>query len=364
MSHDSNLTNDRLKSNWIKAAASVRDANVVASELSRPVKYTITLQIPPEKLSPNNKTGVHCEEPVILVKSASNGSQIWTMDKLDCRLKDMIELYDQITTDNVPFEEIGKSLPDPFFDTFENHVLIGVANIYLQPLFHDLTYKYSCPVIAPDGQVSGKLVLELAKVEGTLGDWDDKRSNSDILSESNYSNTMEGLENVKFKFTIGCASGLPQSLAHFVFCQFSFDEDYPVVVPSMTKTKNYEVIEFNFTKEYDLKVTDSLKEKCQRDAISVQVYGQKAKGFWSKQDAIRDKKRAQTVAERYSIAHPDLCWVCFNLNLKCEHRATRWSELVRKLELWVEVQEMNEYGQYTAVEISPREDVETGRVQA
>ena len=70
----------------------------------------------------------------------------------------------------------------------------------------------------------------------------------------------------------------------------------------------------------------------------------------------------QTVAERYSIAHPDLCWVCFNINLRCDHRLTRWSDLVRSLQLWVEVQEINDYGQYGAVTILQREDVEVGGV--
>ena len=52
----------------------------------------VTLQIPGEKLSPNNETGVYIEEPSVLVKSHSEGSQTWTMDKLNCRLDDMVSL--------------------------------------------------------------------------------------------------------------------------------------------------------------------------------------------------------------------------------------------------------------------------------
>ena len=51
---------------------------------------TVTLQIPGEKLSPNNMTGVYIEEPSVLVKNQSEGSQTWTMDKLNCRLDDMV----------------------------------------------------------------------------------------------------------------------------------------------------------------------------------------------------------------------------------------------------------------------------------
>ena len=53
----------------------------------------VTLQIPGEKLSPNNETGVYIEEPSVLVKSHSEGSQTWTMDKLNCRLDDMVSFY-------------------------------------------------------------------------------------------------------------------------------------------------------------------------------------------------------------------------------------------------------------------------------
>ena len=129
---------EKLKSGWIRASAMVRDANVVAIELERPIKYSITLQIPPEKLSPNNKSGVFVEEPSILVKSNKDGSQIWSVEKLDSRVKDMVDLYDKLITENIPFDEIGKSLPDPFFDSAESHLLIGVASLYLQPLFHDM----------------------------------------------------------------------------------------------------------------------------------------------------------------------------------------------------------------------------------
>ena len=50
----------------------------------------VTLQIPGEKLSPNNMTGVYIEEPSVLVKNHTEGSQTWTMDKLNCRLDDMV----------------------------------------------------------------------------------------------------------------------------------------------------------------------------------------------------------------------------------------------------------------------------------
>ena len=60
---------------------------------------------------------------------------------------------------------------------------------------------------------------------------------------------------------------------------------------------------------------------------------------------------------RYSIAHPDLCWVCFDLRLRCHHTHTRWSELVRRVELWLEVQELDEEGKYIPVTIHQETEV-------
>lgn len=52
-----------------------------------------------------------------------------------------------------------------------------------------------------------------------------------------------------------------------------------------------------------------------------------------------------------------------NLPLKQSvYRLFRWSELTRKIELWVEIQELTELGEYAAVEVVSRNDVLTGGV--
>lgn len=40
----------------------------------------------------------------------------------------------------------------------------------------------------------------------------------------------------------------------------------------------------------------------------------------------------------------------------------RWSEVTRRLELWVQLRELNEAGEFTAVEVLPAKDVRTGGV--
>ena len=53
-----------------------------------------------------------------------------------------MDIYDQVTSEDIDYSEIGQSLPDPFYDSIENHVLIGVANIFLAPLFLSFSLQF------------------------------------------------------------------------------------------------------------------------------------------------------------------------------------------------------------------------------
>lgn len=46
---------------------------------------------------------------------------------------------------------------------------------------------------------------------------------------------------------------------------------------------------------------------------------------------------------------------------KARSLADRWSELTRKIELWVEIQELNEQGEYAPVEAALKQDTCTGK---
>lgn len=42
---------------------------------------------------------------------------------------------------------------DPFYELQENHNLIGVANVFLEVLFHDVRLDYHVPIISQQGEV-------------------------------------------------------------------------------------------------------------------------------------------------------------------------------------------------------------------
>ena len=110
--------------------------------MNRSTNYSVTLQIPPENLTPNSASGTFINNPSILVKRNKEGHQIWSMEKLNSKLNDMVEVYEQCVSEDLSYDEIGKSLPDPFYKTIESHRLIGVANVYLKSLYTDVKFEY------------------------------------------------------------------------------------------------------------------------------------------------------------------------------------------------------------------------------
>ena len=73
------------------------------------------------------------------------------MEKLDLKLIDMRELYDELKGKNLSSDLIGIEYPDPFSENTENHSLIGVANVFLNVLFQDVNLDYHTPIISQQG---------------------------------------------------------------------------------------------------------------------------------------------------------------------------------------------------------------------
>ncbi|KAK6031429.1 kinesin motor domain protein [Ostertagia ostertagi] len=176
----------RLKSDVIRANALTREANMISRELGnsrRQTTYDVTLQIPAANLRPSKiKAGTFVCEPVIVVRrSGMSGSQLWTVAQLENKLIDMREMYnDKIngvprvpSCTSSPESSPSRSLPpsspdevmiDPFFESQEHHNLIGVANVFLEVLFHDMKLDYQVPIISHQGEVAGRLHVQIYRV--------------------------------------------------------------------------------------------------------------------------------------------------------------------------------------------------------
>lgn len=343
----------QLKQDIIKANALVQEANFLAEELNKQTKFSVTLQIPPANLGPNRKRGAFVSEPAILVKRHGvAGSQVWSMEKLENKLIDMRELYDEVERTEFNNQDVnsGKAV-DPFYETQENHNLIGVANVFLEALFHDVKLDYFTPIISQQGEVAGRLQVELCRVAGRFPQ--DRMCEAASEHSENSNESMEddqtGTSTIVCRVTIKQASGLPLSLSNFVFCHYHFWGDSepivvpPVVSPELPATPHPASMTFKFDhdKDFTVPVTEEFIEHCSEGALSIEVWGHRSAGF--------SRLKPGWEVEQQQLA-------------KARSLADRWSELTRKIELLVEIQELTEQGEYSPVEVISKPDLLTGGV--
>ncbi|CAG9855403.1 unnamed protein product [Phyllotreta striolata] len=337
----------QLKEDILRANSLVKEANCLAENMGRQTKFSVTLQIPPANLSPNRRKGAFVSEPAILVKR-NNSSQVWSMEKLENKIIDMREFYEEhrdIENDHENNNEI-KGL-DPFFESREEHNLIGVANVFLECLFHDVTLDYHTPIISQQGEVAGRLQVELSRVAGSFPQDRMCEAASDNSSEcSHEDDDLSASSQVTIRVSIKQASGLPLSLANFVFCQYSFwGHPEAVVVPDSAEPNTNgqpTTVKFDHTQDFTVNLSEELIDLCSDGgALSIEVWGNRSSGF------SQYKPGWEVVEQQLATARSLL---------------DRWSELTRKIELWVEIQELNDQGEYGAVEVAMRTDMLTGGI--
>ncbi|XP_061089735.1 kinesin-like protein KIF13A isoform X2 [Conger conger] len=344
----------RLREQVVKANTLVREANFLAEEMTKLTDYQVTLQIPAANLSANRKRGAIVSEPAIQVRRKGKGTQVWTIEKLENKLVDMREHYQDWKEGT---EEMNNKLNnkrgDPFYEAQENHNLIGVANVFLECLFHDVKLQYAVPIISQQGEVAGRLHVELMRVSGAVPErlvgGDDSSENS---SESSSYEVMDNNGEIVYiakkltcRVRIREATGLPLNLSNFVFSQYTFwEQGEPTVAPPMVSPDTPSphtpdsqfTVRFDHCKDYVVHVTEEFLEFISEGALAIEVWGHRCAG------------------NGHSL------WELDALEAKTRTLRDRWSEVSRQIELWVSIQELNEQGEYSAVEMHPTKDVSTG----
>uniref|UniRef100_A0A4W6CLB8 Kinesin family member 13B n=1 Tax=Lates calcarifer TaxID=8187 RepID=A0A4W6CLB8_LATCA len=322
----------RLREQIVRANLLAQEAGFIAEELNKRTEYLVTLQIPATNLDANRKRDVVLSEPAIQVRRKGKGKQIWAMEKMENRLVDMRELYQEGVPEDPEVMRSYFKRADPFFDEQENHSLIGVANVFLACLFYDVKLQYAVPIINQKGEVgarfaNGKIVshfglLRFKTTEKTLGFFF-----CVILPLS--------LSQVK----ILQATGLPRHLSNFVFCPVSTSGVRRIKEKIKQQRKDLSLV-FLSLQELSVPVSDDFVEFLTEGAVAIEVYGHKQ------------------VNHRRNLA----LWDLGVIQAKTRTLRERWSEVTRRLEMWVQLMELNEAGEFTAVEVLPAKDIRTGGI--
>ncbi|KAI5610859.1 kinesin-like protein KIF13B isoform X4 [Silurus asotus] len=336
----------KLREQIVKANLLVQEASFISEELDKKTEYRVTLQIPAANLNANRKRDAVLSEPAIQVRRKGKGKQIWALEKMENRLVDMRELYqewkDYDEDDHVMRSYFKRA--DPFFDEQVNHSLIGVANVFLSCLFYDVKLQYAVPIINQKGEVAGRLHVELVRVAGGVEDCMGEGEDGDSSPEG------DQLERkLVCMIKILQATGLPQYLSNFVFCQYSFwDQAEPIIVapevdPSATSPTSKDphcMVVFDSCKELAVAVTEDFIEYLTDGALAIEVFGH------------RQADPGRNLA----------LWDLSIIQAKTRTLRDRWSEVTRKLEMWVQILELNENGEYIPVEVLSSGDVRTGGI--
>ncbi|KAF7704029.1 kinesin-like protein KIF13B isoform X3 [Silurus meridionalis] len=336
----------KLREQIVKANLLVQEASFISEELDKKTEYRVTLQIPAANLNANRKRDAVLSEPAIQVRRKGKGKQIWALEKMENRLVDMRELY-QEWKDYDEDDHLMRSYfkrADPFFDEQVNHSLIGVANVFLSCLFYDVKLQYAVPIINQKGEVAGRLHVELVRVAGGVEDCMGEGEDGDSSPEG------DQLERkLVCMIKILQATGLPQYLSNFVFCQYSFwDQAEPIIVapevdPSATSPTSKDphcMVVFDSCKELAVAVTEDFIEYLTEGALAIEVFGH------------RQADPGRNLA----------LWDLSIIQAKTRTLRDRWSEVTRKLEMWVQILELNENGEYIPVEVLSAGDVRTGGI--
>ncbi|XP_006860857.1 PREDICTED: kinesin-like protein KIF13A isoform X3 [Chrysochloris asiatica] len=344
----------KLREQLVKANTLVREANFLAEEMSKLTDYQVTLQIPAANLSANRKRGAIVSEPAIQVKRKGKSTQVWTIEKLENKLIDMRELYQEWKEEVPEAKRLYGKRGDPFYEAQENHNLIGVANVFLECLFCDVKLQYAVPIISQQGEVAGRLHMEVMRVTGAVPERMVEDDSSENSSESGSLEVVDSsgeiihrVKKLTCRVKIKEASGLPLSLANFVFCQYTFWDQCestvaaPVVDPEVSspQSKNAQcTVPFSHCKDYVVNVTEEFLEFISDGALAIEVWGHRC-------------------AENGSSV-----WEVDSLHAKTRTLHDRWNEVTRRIEMWISILELNELGEYAAVELHQGKDVNTGGI--
>ncbi|KAF7638016.1 Kinesin motor domain-containing protein, partial [Meloidogyne graminicola] len=281
----------------------------------------------------------------------NNGSlQQFSIEELQLRVEEMRKAISTISL-NTNFEKIeGLDNFDEFEYSFnkysfiqEKQIFIGVANIYLGSLLYNLNSPIQLQVliINNQGEISGKLYVQIHRT--ALNNNEDDEENNEIEEEEEEEIPEQLLgQTIISKVEILKATNLPFVHSNLVFCQYSFFDQPQVIIPSITNINDHNSSDIYFNSEnyFESVCTQTFLNYIQEDSLSIEVWGHKTSTFDYEEENIEEKegKKQQN-----------------NLNIIMEQKIKilkeRWREVTKRLELFIEILELNDIGEYIPVDV-------------
>lgn len=91
---------------------------------------------------------------------------MWPVEKLDLKLIEMRSLASNGNLLLLPHHAVSDPLGESAIA--DGHSLVGVANVFLACLFHDVAFDYHTPIISQQGAVAGRLRVQVTTTYSIL----------------------------------------------------------------------------------------------------------------------------------------------------------------------------------------------------
>uniref|UniRef100_A0A1I8AYI4 Kinesin motor domain-containing protein n=1 Tax=Meloidogyne hapla TaxID=6305 RepID=A0A1I8AYI4_MELHA len=373
------------------------DANLLSEMFARifrktsRVYYSVNLHIPINNLKPSalnfkRKNSLNEEEneflncicePVILAvwgilrqntsqsfsKEIANGSfQQFSIGEINLKLEEMREAISTVSSNtNLTICDGFNKWDDDFEECncnkrsfiWEKQSLVGVANVYLGALLHNLSSPLQTQVliINQQGEISGKLHVQIHRTAllntSDSMDFYDKDEAEDNFSEDLNKGPEQLLgQTIVAKVEILKATNLPSKQSHFVFCQYSFFDQPQVIIPSIIE-ENERNVNCNSSDEFELIFTQTFLDYLQEDALSIEIWGHKTP--LEDEEEIEEKQQKENYLNNF-------------VEQKMQTLQERWKEVTKRLELFFEILELNDVGEYIPVSVDTEQNCASGGI--
>jgi hypothetical protein len=259
------IASDRLKKELTNAIQRINEANERAVLLGKNVSFQPELF---RDVNAERSIGRGLQSTSIRVKvvypEVSEDLQIkWPLDKLEERLVDMQEIFNQLGYGIDPSEiDIGY---DPFGDNVEESMntvqVIGHCYIYLDIIYYLMKLDEDMfPIIDDRGQSKGSLKIEIVPSIEPFN-----------LEEYDNMKDIEGKE-LDLHVRIIEAIDIPEHLSTGVHCEYKLlDGDGPFKTEKIADTSTNP--KFLYSKHHKMTITTPLAEEFLKHALTFSVYG-------------------------------------------------------------------------------------------
>ncbi|XP_052801903.1 kinesin-like protein KIF28P [Mya arenaria] len=270
-----------LQEDLVQILPMVAEANAMAEELGKGVKFEINLVSPQARGIKDGRTEVMVK---MLAQDGSGNDWLWDRNKFINRKYIMQEMYANFAEGDDDWD-----LPqerDPFWEPADTEKLIGTCHVLLQSLAFNIDLEEKLVISDFKGHDQGH--VDVAIVPCT--------SDFKPVSEDDFVEDPKELigKPLYFKINLVASQGLPANIDKS-FCRYKFylDKDY-VQTDEISGTINPQ---FNHEKRVTIKsVTEQLIEYLNSESLYIEVWGRQKAGKGAKTQGGKAPKKSAAAA--------------------------------------------------------------------